>query len=264
MDAVIALEHAPIARAGIDRAIQGLGTAEAEWLRWERLHQLPVLAPTELVPQGARAVVVAPHPDDEILAVGGLLSQLARVGSPVMIVAVTDGTASHVGSTEWPVERLARERPRESRLALARIGIESELVRLGLPDGRVTELRDLLAEQLAPMLTADDVVFTTWRGDGHPDHEATGDACAMAALRAGARLVEVPVWAWHWAHPSDARLPWCRARRVALDADDVRRKCDAVQAFASQLFSDPSTGARPILRSTTVERASRPFEVVFE
>lgn len=264
MDAVIALDRTPIASAGADRAIQGLGTTEAEWLGWEYLHRLPALTPAELVPRGARAVIVAPHPDDEILAVGGLLSRLARVGTPVMIVAVTDGTASHVGSTEWPVERLARERPRESRLALARIGIQSELVRMELPDGRIAELRDLLTERLAPMLKAGDVVFTTWRGDGHPDHEATGAACALAALRAGAYLVEVPVWAWHWAHPSDTRLPWCRARRIVLDADDVRRKCDAVQAFTSQLFSDPSTGAGPILRSTTVERASRPFEVVFE
>ncbi len=264
MHVVIAREHTKMAGAGIDRAIEGLGTTEVEWLGCERLRHLPALTPTELVPHGARAVVVAPHPDDEILAVGGLLSRLVRVGTPITIVAVTDGTASHAGSTEWPVDRLARERPRESRLGLARVGIEAEPVRLGLPDGGLADLRNVLAERLAPMLTADDVVFTTWRGDGHPDHEAAGEACAMAALRAGARLVEFPVWAWHWARPSDARLPWCRARRIVLLADDVRRKCDAVQAFNSQILGDPSTGAGPILRSTTVERAARPFEVVFE
>ncbi|CAN5920710.1 PIG-L family deacetylase [soil metagenome] len=256
MDAVIAAPN--------DRTIEGVGTTEAEWLGWPRLSQLPALTASEMVPRGARAVVVAPHPDDEILAVGGLLAHLARNGTPVLIVAVTDGTASHVGSTEWPKERLVRERPQESRTALHRLGIDTEPVRLGLPDGQIEAYRDVLAERLAPLLTADDVIFTTWRRDGHPDHEATGDACAMASLHSGARLIEVPVWAWHWANPSDSRLPWCRARRVVLDADAASRKRNAVQAFTSQLLPDPSTGAGPILRSTTVARASRPFEVVFE
>lgn len=247
-----------------DRAIEGIGTAEADWLGWSRLLQLPALTATEVVPRGARAVVVAPHPDDEILAVGGLLAYLARVGTPVLIVAVTDGTASHAGSTEWPVERLIRQRPQESRTALHRLGIDSEPVRLGLPDGGIEASRDVLAERLSPLLTADDVLFTTWRRDGHPDHEATGDACAMASLHSGARLIEVPVWAWHWARPSDTRLPWCRARRIVLDGDAAERKRHAVQAFTSQLSPDRSTGAGPILRSTTVARASRPFEVIFE
>jgi LmbE family N-acetylglucosaminyl deacetylase len=217
----------------------------------------------ELVPEGARAVVVAPHPDDEVLCVGGLLAQLAREGRAVRVIAVTDGTASHGGSSEWPVERLMRERPLESRLALRQLGIETEPVRLGLPDGGLEGLRELLARRLLPLLERDDVVFTTWRGDGHPDHEATGHACAFAAARVGARLVEVPVWAWHWASPGDARLPWRRARRLALDGEARERKRRAVQAFRSQLLPDPSTGAGPILRATTVERAARSFEVVF-
>src|ERR1700712_473320 len=138
VDAVIAASN--------DRAIEGVGTTEDEWLGWSRLSQLPALTASEMVPHGARAVVVAPHPDDEILAVGGLLAHLARVGTPVLIVAVTDGTASHVGSTEWPVERLVRERPIESRTALHRLGVDTEPVRLGLPDGRIEGYRELLAE----------------------------------------------------------------------------------------------------------------------
>lgn len=241
----------------------GQGTTEAQWRAWPGLARIPLVSPGALVPAGARAVVVAPHPDDEVLAVGGLLALLARQSTAVCVVAVTDGTASHEGSTAWPPERLQYERPLESADAWQRLGIEPQVVRLALPDGVVAERRDLLVERLLPLLGTDDVVFTTWREDGHPDHEATGDCCALAAARAGARLIEVPVWAWHWAAPGDARLPWHRARRLPLDADAAARKRCAVQAFASQLAPDESTGAGPILRASTVERAARACEVVF-
>ncbi|MDR6854506.1 PIG-L family deacetylase [Variovorax guangxiensis] len=246
------------------RAIRGEGTCEAAWQAWSGLADLPSITAEALVPPRTRAVVVAPHPDDEVLAVGGLLALLARSGAPVQVIAVTDGTASHRASSVWPVERLARERPLETRLALHRLGVEREVLRLGLPDGEVDRLCDALADRLRGLLNRDDVVFTTWREDGHPDHEATGRASALAAARCGARLVEVPVWAWHWATPGDARLPWHRARRLALDADAAQRKRHAVEAFASQLQPDASTGAGAILPASTVARAARPFEVLFD
>jgi len=201
-----------------ERAVEGLGTTEAQWLAKSGLQQIPALDVAPLVPPTHRAVVIAPHPDDEILMVGGVLQQLSELGRALLLIAVTDGTASHADSTDWPPERLARERPLESRAALQKLGLHSvAMVRLGLPDGGLSRLRLQLANHLATVLRPTDVVFTTWRHDGHPDHEATGYACASAAQQAGATLIEVPVWAWHWAHPGDVRIPWQRARRFELD-----------------------------------------------
>jgi len=245
------------------RAIRGEGTTEAEWHGWPGLASLPAIDLRDLVPEGARAVVVAPHPDDEVLSVGGLLAQLADIGAPVEVIAVTDGTASHRGSTEWTAERLAQARPRESLKALRCLGLSIEPARLGMPDGGLKEVRALLAARLVSLLRPRDVVFTTWRQDGHPDHEVTGEACALAAASAGARLVEVPVWGWHWSRPGDERMPWAHAFRLPLSEEAVRRKRAAVKAFTSQLESDASTGSGPVLRATTVERAARPYEVVF-
>jgi LmbE family N-acetylglucosaminyl deacetylase len=259
-----ALTDSEAGEAPTDRAIEGLGTSEAEWLGWLDRRRLPEILPEALVPAGSRAVVVAPHPDDEVLAVGGLLSRLAALGRELLVVAVTDGAASHEGSSLWPPERLARERPLETDRALGRLGLrEHDMKRLALPDGGLQPVRDKLAREIVALLRPDDTVFTTWRLDGHPDHEATGQACAAATACVGAKLVEVPVWAWHWAAAGDTRLPWVRAHRIALDPDVAQRKFDAVGAFASQLTHDASTGAAPILRRTTVERAHRPFEVVF-
>jgi LmbE family N-acetylglucosaminyl deacetylase len=217
----------------------------------------------DLVPGHARAVVVAPHPDDEVLAVGGLLARLSVLARDICVIAVTDGTSSHPGSRHWSPERLARVRPLESQRALDLLGVTQVPMRLGLPDGWLMTLRPVLEDRLLSILRPDDVVFTTWRLDGHPDHEATGLACACVARQVGARLIEVPVWAWHWAAPGDARMPWARAHRLVLDADASQRKRQATSVFESQLLSDRSTGAQPVLRRSTVARAHRPFEVYF-
>lgn len=250
-----------------DRVIAGQGTSETEWRPWLAHQPMVAVNAEQLVPPGYRAVVVAPHPDDEVLAVGGLLAQLHALRRSLLIVAATDGTASHPASILWPPHRLAAERPLESRRAWRALGLDvdrtAEVRRLGLDDGGLMRQRGLLARQVAALLRPRDVLFATWRHDGHPDHEAAGQACAAAAACAGIRLIEVPVWAWHWAVPGDARLPWRRALRLALDPGTVRAKREAVDAFTSQLEHDPSTGAGPILRGTTVERTQRPFEIFF-
>ena len=246
------------------RVIEGQGTTEAQWLASSGLAHIPVVSATTLVPPACRMVVVAPHPDDEILMVGGLLQYMLRLARNVLLVAVTDGTASHADSTDWSRERLARERPRESHAALETLGLPVEpMLRLEFADGELQRLQPQLAERIAQVIRPRDVVFTTWQHDGHPDHEATGHACATAAGHVGATLIEVPVWAWHWARPGDARLPWHRARQLVLDDAAVQLKQEAVKAFVSQLLPDPSTGAGPVLRSTTVARAARTFEMVF-
>ena len=97
MEPVVVHAHMPN-----DRATKGHGTPEATWQNSGRLSTLPEVDPATLVPPGARAVIVSPHPDDEILATGGLLAQLSDLGRKALIIAVTDGTASHPDSPEWP------------------------------------------------------------------------------------------------------------------------------------------------------------------
>jgi hypothetical protein len=36
-------------------------------------------------------LVIAPHPDDETLAIGGFISPQTAKGAPICVVAVTDG-----------------------------------------------------------------------------------------------------------------------------------------------------------------------------
>ncbi len=246
------------------RVIAGRGTPEAEWCAWKGLAALPAIALDRVVPPGSRAVFIAPHPDDEVLGMGGLMATLARQSRELLLVAVTDGDASHRDSQVWPTARLRAERPLETAEALQRLGVcEIDIRRLGIGDGAVREKEDALCATLATLLEPTDVVISTWNRDGHPDHEATGRAADRACAARGATLREVPVWMWHWAHPGDARIPWHRAHRLTLDAAAIASKRHATQAFSSQLEDDPSTGREAILAPYVLDRLLRGFEVLF-
>ncbi|MCI3946025.1 PIG-L family deacetylase [Pseudomonas syringae] len=244
----------------------GQGTSLAAWNTSGKLRELAVITADLLVPPNCRAVIIAPHPDDEVLGCGGLISQLAQLERKLLLIAVTDGTASHPGSRLWPVERLAEVRPKESAEALNRLEVpvdQLDWARGGLQDGAVADQEDRLVTFLEQHLGPTDVVFATWSGDGHGDHEAVGRASARACLTTGAQLHEFPVWAWHWADPEDERLPWDRARKLLLDPMTLARKRHAAQAFVSQLQGDPGIGLSPVLPTTVLERLLQPFEVVF-
>jgi LmbE family N-acetylglucosaminyl deacetylase len=247
-----------------ENLIRGKGTALAEWQACPALADVQTLSHQQLIPEGRRVVVVAPHPDDEVLGCSGILAGMKGREADVVMVAVTDGEASHPGSREWPVSRLREQRPLESTRALDRLGLDGNALnwqRLGLPDSAVPGHEPQLVERLLALIQPGDRVVTTWRSDGHCDHEATGRAAAFAASQRHACLIEVPVWAWHWARPQDPRIPWARARKLMLDAAVLAQKRQAINAHVSQINRDDRASA--VLDRETLERLLQPFELVF-
>jgi LmbE family N-acetylglucosaminyl deacetylase len=204
---------------------------------------------------GEHLVVVSPHPDDEVLACGGLLALHAQRGGAAAIVAVTDGEASHQHDAAWPARRLASARRVERRRGLARLGLAAgSVTRLGLPDSAVASHCAALQRGLRQVLRPGDCVVSPWRLDGHPDHDATGDETARVCADLGCRLIEAPVWMWHWSAPADARVPWHRLGALALPADAMARKAAALAEHTTQLVArgdDP-----PVLGPAICARAA--------
>ncbi len=236
------------------------------WNHAAQLDNIPVISTRSLVSPGARAVVIAPHPGDEVVTCGGLLQLLSALGHPLQLISITDGSASHPGSRQWSEKRLSVYRPQESVEALRRLGLPMhslKWIRGGFTDNALNEREDELTQFIARYLRPDDVVFTTWSGDGNCDHEAVGRAAALVTASVGAAFNEVPVWAWHWAARDQAQIPWHRARKLRLDTWTVARKSHATHAYATQLDGEPAIGIPPLIPPVLLERMRLPYEIVF-
>jgi LmbE family N-acetylglucosaminyl deacetylase len=132
-----------------------------------------------------RILVVAAHPDDEILGCGGTIAKLSSTGNEVHIVIMAEGSTSRSASRD--VE-LHREQIRHlSELAYKTntyLGAASVTLH-GLPDNRMDslELLDVIKiveseiERIRP-----EVVFTHHSADLNIDHRIIHD-CVLTACR---------------------------------------------------------------------------------
>ena len=234
------------------------GTDEKSWAAWPWLSTLPGGGLAGLAGVTS-AVVVAAHPDDEVLGAGGLISLLGASRARLRLVAVTDGERSHLGHASPAA--LARRRTAETAAALRALGARAvEVIRLRLPDGGLACREADLTAALAPLIRGFDLCLAPWDGDLHPDHEAAGRAARQAGPRA---LYHYPVWMWHWASPADPRVPWNRALRIPLPPRAVARKRAAITCFASQT-TDRGHGLGPVLTPGVIAHFTRAMEVLFQ
>ena len=170
--------------------------------RWLAAH--PALAPREVATldpaafRGREALVLAPHPDDELIGCGGTLALLIAAGARVTIVHATDGSeAASLWHAAPEVRRTVRLE--EARQVGERMGFASLLfwkednAAFAGREERVQELAALL-ERLRPSL-----IFTPFVTDIHPDHRVLSRMLARAlegaphAAEAG-RVLGYAVW----------------------------------------------------------------------
>lgn len=233
--------------------IDAPGTVEAAWRAWPLMGQLPAVDAAGW----ESAVVVAAHPDDEVLGAGGIIAALAAQGARLRLVALTDGEASH----PHEADSIGARRVAETTAALAALEArQAEVIRLALPDSGLTAYEDDITARLRQLAAGFDVCLAPWDSDAHPDHEVAGRAARVA--RRGEATLWYPVWMWHWARPDDRRVPWHAAVRAPLPRSAAARKRRAISCFASQLeHRTPRTP--PVLPAGIVAHFTRDAEVFF-
>ena len=209
------------------------GTPAATWQTAIAERELP---PLDL--DADRVVIIAAHPDDETLGAGGLIAAASQMGIPVEVVVVTDGGASHPDSPTHRPEQLVAARAAEVRAAVAVLAPHATVTVLGYPDGQTSHFRMQITADLARFVTGDHtLVVAPWRGDGHRDHRVIGEIAASLS----SRLLEYPIWMWHWASTGD--LPWGDAALLDIDAELKSRALDCHLSQVAPLSEAPGDEA---------------------
>jgi len=194
-----------------------------------------------MAPPLDRTLIIAPHPDDESIAAGGLLQRTIASGGEVRVVFVTDGE-----NNPWPLRYLKKKlrisdadraewgalRREESRRALSALGVPAtSAIFLGYPDrllstmarSRDLRARDALAaviDEFAPSLLVVPSAF-----DLHADHRAIAWFAQPAMSKRN-----VVTYVIHGRSPR-GRL----AFRLDLTAEEAARKRMAIECHQSQL-----------------------------
>ena len=208
-------------------------------------------APAPLdVPPATRLVVVAPHPDDETLAAGGLVQRVLRSGGTVRVVILTAGDgyleaaaalSGHPAPSAADYRALGRARANEARTAMRTLGV-TDLLLVDGPDGGLAELwasrtkgtpyvspesgrgpffGAIVLEGLREVMAAvrPTLVIAPDPRDHHADHAAAGRFTLAAAVglpdRPPVLTYLVHDIVWPPPHPPDDVLPRPAGREYA-------------------------------------------------
>lgn len=207
-------------------------------------------------------LVIAAHPDDEVLGCGGTIARAAAEGERVTIAILGQGAASrHADSA--PGAPLEIRRLVDASHAGARILGVADVRHFGLPDNRfdsvdlldVVKLIESLADELQP-----EKVYVQHGGDLNIDHAITFRAALTAfrplpACSVGALLAyEVPS-STEWAFGKFA--PAFVADTFIDIGPYLETKLAAMEAYAAELREFPHPRSRQALRMLAGERGSR-------
>lgn len=124
-----------------------------------------------------RVLVLAPHPDDEVLGAGGFLARAAQAGCETTVAVVTSGRPPR-----YDAAQVARVRAEAGR-AHADLGVARTLW-LDMPAAALSEtphadLNAVIHEVVRE--TGAETLLAPFVGDIHRDHQAVFDAALVAA-----------------------------------------------------------------------------------
>lgn len=203
----------------------------------------------------APILVIAPHPDDEVLGVGGTIARLTKAGREVHVAIVTSGSPPRFSAAQAETVRA------EAADAHARLRV-TKTHWLGFPAAELAEHPhvDLNGGLTALVRDLDPaVVFAPHPGDIHLDHQLTFLSTLVAsrphqARHPGAILAYETLSETNWNAPylTPAFLP-----NFYVDISEViEEKLAAFSAFASQVRAAPNERSLEALRALATLRGA--------
>lgn len=186
-----------------------------------------------------RVLVIAPHPDDEVLGCGGTIAKYVSMGDNVYVCIVTKGCEPLFSQDS--VDKVMDE----CKKADALLGVK-ETIFLDFPAAMMEEvprykLNDAFIKTIQEIKP--EIVYLPHRGDMQLDHKMTVDA-AMVALRPKYDHMVKKIYAYETLSETGWDIPNIANEFIPNVYNDVSefmgKKLDAFKKFTTQLAKSPN------------------------
>jgi LmbE family N-acetylglucosaminyl deacetylase len=215
-----------------------------------------------------RTLVVAPHPDDEVLGTGGVLARLADLGQESFVVVVTTGRPP--GFSEQATARVQDEARCAHKLLGVRKTFWLDQPAAGLSEVPHSILNAAILNVLGEVLPQ--TLLVPFIGDIHMDHALTF-LSSMVAARPNQATFPTTVLSYETLSETNWNAPYLTPNFVPNVFVDIEstlpRKLEAMRRYASQLREAPhersleSVHALATIRGAAVHRrAAEAFVMV--
>ncbi len=198
---------------------------------------------------GDNILLIAPHPDDEIIGCGGLIQRYTS-GKCVNVVILTGGGASHHGCCEATADDIKRERRNMAQKINAEIGLPKGCLHLldfedgNISAGNAVEEAKLLS--IIQNIKPDAILFPIQQGEGWSDHIAAGDIVKrlISAHSIKVQLYEYCVWFWYY---NVWNIRWRDAHILKMTSDQYQKKLKAISDYTTSVApcGKPWSGVLP-------------------
>ena len=195
--------------------------------------------------RGKRVLVIAAHPDDEVLGVGGTLIRHFKAGDEVRVLMVCSAKSIRYAEGE-------HQQPADSQRAAYYLGART--IGMGFPDQRLDagsnlELIQAIEKEMRAFQPT--VVYAHHWGDVNADHVKIAEAVDVATRPYSAPYLE-RVYAFHTPSSSE----WTASRRdrpfvpnaFSDISGELERKLDAMRCYRSELRPYPHPRSLRALR----------------
>ncbi|MBZ9703497.1 MULTISPECIES: PIG-L deacetylase family protein [unclassified Mesorhizobium] len=206
-------------------------------------------------PALGRLLVIAPHPDDEVLGCGGTIARMAAQGAEVHVAVVTRG--SPPAFTEEMTERVRSE----AKAAHACLGVQ-QTHWLDLPAAQIAETPHATLNRALLTLLRDvvpDTLLIPFVGDVHMDHQLIFLSSLVAARPTQSQYPRT-IMAYETVSETNWNAPYVTPSfvpNVFIDiASTLDRKLEAASMFASQIRDFPHERSIETLRALAIVRGT--------
>lgn len=202
-----------------------------------------------------KVLVVAPHPDDEVLGCGGVMARHAAAGDEVHVVVVTRGHPEVFSASS--VEHVRAEMREAHKI----LGVASAHF-LDFPAPRMdTVPRHTVADAISKVLKelVPTLMYIPHFGDAHFEHGLIYEACLVAArpinpLTVGRILAYETLSETEWGAP----VPGAAFQpTVYVDiSEQLGRKLEAFSCFRTQVKDSPHPRSADVIRALATYRGA--------